>query len=125
MQDFYFPSPWGGGLDGRCYIVTAFVLISFIIILYKNIKTRFNDINDLKLLLRGTLLLILWFVAFYWVRLSIISIMLMLMGSKSTIWDFTASDLIVYIPFLAPLGLILCILIRIKRLRKRGLNRIK
>jgi hypothetical protein len=122
LQDFYVPSPWGGGLDGRCYVVTAFVFVSFIIIFFKNVQTGFKDINDLKLLIAGLILVMLWLVAFYWVRLAIISLMLMIMGSESTIWDFSAADLIVYIPGLIPLGLILYILVRLKRLRKRGLR---
>jgi hypothetical protein len=118
LKEHHLPSPWSVDVDGRCYIVTAYTFISFIIIFYKNVKTRFNNVGDLKLLVLGAFLLLLWLFAFYWIRLQIISLMLMLMGSPSTIWEFTAADLFVYLPILGPLGLILYVFVRLKKLRQ-------
>ena len=118
LQDFQMPSPWSTiKLDGRCYIVTTFAFISFIIIFYKNIQTNFKDPGSLKLLIVGGLLLLFWLLAFYWLRLVVITFGLALMGNGTTIWDFTLADLIVYIPILAPIGLIIYVSLRLRRLK--------
>jgi hypothetical protein len=130
LRDIYLPTLWDGvTADGRFYIVTAFIFTIFSVGLVSNFRNKFRNTKALKLLIGETVLLLLWLLGFYYIRIIFFGVSVFPLWNSSHGFLKGSSrdtsmpmheifDLIFFMVIFVTIGLLIFTSIRLRKIKK-------